>query len=122
MRLAQDHTAALQARRYARRWSHENHLPELAVADIELVVAELVGNAVRHASPPYDFEISRVNGMVRGEVHDGATATPTPNTHPDHRGGFGLNIVTSLTTRWGSDPMPDGKQVWFEIDDTCPDR
>src|SRR5213596_2873853 len=69
MRLAQDHTAALQARRHARRWSNENHLPETAVADIELVVAELVNNAVMHAPPPYAFEIFHVNGTVRGEVH-----------------------------------------------------
>ena len=115
MRLAQDHTAALQARRCARRWSHEHHLPEL-------VVDELVGNAVRHASPPYDFEISRANGTIRGEVHDGSTTTPTRRTHPDHRGGFGLNIVTSRTSRWGSAATPDGKQVWFEIDQTCPDK
>ena len=122
MRLAQDHTAALQARRYARRWSNDHHLPELAVADIELVVDELVGNAVRHASPPYDFEISRANGTVRGEVHDGSTTTPTPNSHPDHRGGFGLTIVARCTSRWGSTATSHGKQIWFEIDDTCPDR
>jgi len=116
MRLAQDHTAALQARRYVRRWSNDHHLPELAVADIELVVDELVGNAVRHASPPYDFEISRANGTVRGEVHDGSTTTPTRNAHPDHRGGFGLTIVASRTSRWGSAATPDGKLVWFEMD------
>jgi two-component sensor histidine kinase len=115
MRLAQN-TAALQARRYARRWSNEHVLAEAAVADIELVASELVSNAVRHALPPYDFELSRVNGVVRGEVHDGSTTTPTMNDHPDHRGGFGLNIVTSRTSRWGTAVTPDGKQVWFEID------
>lgn len=116
MRLAQDHTAALQARRYARRWSHDHHLPDSAVADIELVVDELVTNAVMHAAPPYVLEIFRVNGTVRGEVRDGSTTTPTRNAHPDQRGGFGLTIVTSRTSRWGSAAMPDGKQVWFEID------
>ncbi|MEO5839456.1 MAG: ATP-binding protein [Acidimicrobiales bacterium] len=79
------------------------------------MVSELVGNAVRHATPPFDFELSRVNGMVRGEVHDGSTGAPTTNNHPDDRGGHGLNIVTSCTTRWGTAVRPDGKQVWFEI-------
>jgi two-component sensor histidine kinase len=115
MRLAQDHTAAQQARRYARRWSNEHHVVESAVADIELVASELVSNALKHASPPYDFELSRVNGAVRGEVCDGSTAIPTKNNDPDYRGGFGLNIVTSRTSRWGTLSSPDGKQVWFEI-------
>ena len=56
--------------------------------------------------------------MVRGEVHDGSTAPPATNTNPDYRGGFGLNIVTSRTSRWGTAVTPDGKQVWFEIDHT----
>jgi anti-sigma regulatory factor (Ser/Thr protein kinase) len=116
MRLAQDYTAAWQARRYVRRWSNNHHLPQTAVADIELVVDELVNNAVTHGSPPYDLEIFHVNGKVRGEVHDGSTTTPTTNTHPDYRGGFGLHIVTSRTSRWGTAITPDGKQVWFEID------
>jgi two-component sensor histidine kinase len=91
-------------------------VPEPAVADIELVVDELVGNAVRHASPPYDFELSRVNDTVRGEVHDTSTVVPSTNNTPDHRGGFGLNIVNNRTSRWGTAVTPDGKQVWFEID------
>jgi two-component sensor histidine kinase len=116
MRLRQDHTAARQARRYARQWSSEQHLPEIAIADIELVVDELVNNAVIHAVPPYDFEIYRVKGSIRGEVCDHSTVAPAPNSQPDHHGGFGLNIVAARTSRWGSAPIPDGKKIWFEID------
>jgi two-component sensor histidine kinase len=116
MRLTQDHTAALQARRYARRWSSEHHLAEESVADLELVVDELVGNAVRHALPPYDLELSRrIDGTIRGEICDGSVAAPVPNPAPDYRGGFGLRIVDARTSRWGSATQLEGKQVWFEI-------
>src|SRR5688572_4985409 len=85
MRLVQDHTAAAQARRYTRQWSSDHGLPERAVDDLELVVDELVTNAVRYASPPYDIDLRCVNGVVRGEVHDGSLDQPSQNTKPDYR-------------------------------------
>jgi anti-sigma regulatory factor (Ser/Thr protein kinase) len=116
MRLAQDSTAASEARQYARRWSDDHRLPESFVADLELVVDELVTNAVRYAAAPYDIEILGPDGMVRGEIQDCSDARPVKNTHPDDRGGYGLHIVTSCTSRWGTQSTTDGKQVWFEID------
>ncbi|MEO8696815.1 MAG: ATP-binding protein [Acidimicrobiales bacterium] len=116
MRLAQDRSAAQQARRHARQCMRDLALNEFVVADIELVVGELVNNAVLHATPPYDFDLFCANGTVRGEVHDCSTARPAVNAGPDHRGGFGLNIVAARTSRWGSKLTAAGKQVWFEID------
>lgn len=105
----------MEARRFARSWSIRQELSPRLVDDIELVVAELVSNAVRHASPPYEIDLTERDGVIRGEVCDGSQSTPVPNPRPDHFGGFGLGIVTACTTRWGTSATSSGKQVWFEI-------
>ena len=115
MRLAADEQAAAQARRFARTWSTGQELSPQLIDDIELVVAELVSNAIRHAQPPYEVELSESDGMIRGEVHDGSRAAPTPNAQPDQHGGFGLGIVAACTARWGIDVVDTGKHVWFEV-------
>jgi hypothetical protein len=117
MRLAHK-TAISQAWRYARRWSSGQGVGDAVIDDIELVVCELVTNALRHGTPPDDVDLFRINGTIRGEVGDASTTTPRSNSKPDERGGYGLNIVTSLATRWGSDPTTVGEHVWFEIDHT----
>ncbi|MEO8693941.1 MAG: ATP-binding protein [Acidimicrobiales bacterium] len=115
MRLAADGHAAAQARRFARNWSTDQALSSQLIDDIELVVAELVSNAIRHAQPPYDVELFEADGMIRGEVHDGSRAMPLPNAQPDQHGGFGLGIVAACTTRWGINVVDAGKHVWFEV-------
>ena len=30
-------------------------------------------------------------------------------------GGFGLDLVTELSSAWGVEPMEGGKSVWFEV-------
>jgi anti-sigma regulatory factor (Ser/Thr protein kinase) len=115
VRLAADEHAAVQARRFARTWSTSQALSPRLVDDIELVVAELVSNAIRHASPPFEVELSEADGVIRGEVYDGSQVAPTRNAHPDHLGGFGLGIVSACTTRWGTAFVPEGKRVWFEV-------
>jgi anti-sigma regulatory factor (Ser/Thr protein kinase) len=112
MRLAQDLDAATQARRFARRWSAAHALPAPIVDDVELVVAELVTNAVRHGEPPIELELSEpTEGTIRGEICDGSRIAPVPNAAPDFRGGFGLRIVDARTSRWGTTARSDGKYV-----------
>jgi len=119
MRLTQGTVAALEARRFARQFSVERGLPEPLAADLELVLTELVTNAVRHGEPPIDVELNLADSVIRGQVLDGSATPPAANPEPDHRGGFGLNIVAQCTSRWGSDALASGvhrKQVWFEIE------
>jgi anti-sigma regulatory factor (Ser/Thr protein kinase) len=116
MRLARDPHAAVQARRFARAWAAERALPEPVVEDIELVVSELVTNAIRHGEPPIELELSQPTaGTIRGEIRDGSDVAPAPKPAPDYRGGFGLRIVDARSSRWGTTARSDGKDVWFEI-------
>jgi len=85
---------------------------------VELLVSELVTNAVLHATsaPRLDVHVGRAR--IRVEVFDD-DATP-PHTRVPGIGGWGLQLVDRLATRWGSDPQPGGKVVWFEMDRAQP--
>jgi anti-sigma regulatory factor (Ser/Thr protein kinase) len=117
VRLAPNERAETQARRFARNWSADHALSSRTTDDMELVVAELVSNAIRHGKPPYDLELWQTGGAIRGEVWDGSCVVPTTNPSPDEHGGYGLGIVTACTSRWGTDVVPTGKHVWFEVKD-----
>ncbi|MDT0307732.1 SpoIIE family protein phosphatase [Streptomyces sp. DSM 44917] len=87
-----------------------------ALADrAELLVSELVTNAVRHARGPVGLR------MVHGptllvEVTDPDPAPPRERTAaPEDEGGRGLPLVARESRRWGSRRVPAGKTVWFEL-------
>ncbi|MZG18660.1 SpoIIE family protein phosphatase [Streptomyces sp. SID5914] len=80
----------------------------------ELVVSELVTNAIRYAGGPVRLRLIRANVLVC-EVID------TSNTQPRMRralttdeGGRGLFLVAQLTTRWGCRYGQHGKTIWAE--------
>ncbi|AZQ32579.1 PAS domain S-box protein [Streptomyces cyaneochromogenes] len=82
----------------------------------ELVVSELVTNAIRYGIHPIRLRL----------IHDAATliceVSDTSHTAPHLRraktfdeGGRGLLLVAQLTQRWGSRHTTDGKTIWAEI-------
>lgn len=91
------------------------------VDEAESVVAELVGNAVRHASPLSDGTV-RVRWQVRAgvvelDVTDGGGPTrpaPRPVTRYGSS-GRGLRIVRSLAHEWGVVGGPPGNTVWASV-------
>jgi two-component sensor histidine kinase len=90
--------------------------------DLELLVSELVANAVRYAGAgnrsPIDVRIRADRAFVRAEVRDrGAGFEPPrqPLPRDDHRGGFGLFLLAELSTRWGAERTAEGMRVWFEL-------
>ena len=115
MRLDDDEHAVGKAREFARGWVSLMNLPPAPAFDVELVVDELVSNAVRHGVPPYAVDLSCVDGVVLGEVIDASSLEPHLQDHPDEHGGFGLRIVDACTTRWGFQVASPGKRVWFEL-------
>jgi serine/threonine-protein kinase RsbW len=103
--------------------SHLNDvgLDREVVDEAELVVAELVGNAVRHASPLPDGAVRAHwqirDGVVEIEVTDGGGSTrPTPQRPPWHAvSGRGLRIVRSLAHEWGVVRTDPGHTVWASV-------
>jgi hypothetical protein len=91
-------------------------VPERTREIAELVVSELVGNAVEHGGGVNEFALSLRDDVVRVDVVDHNAELPVPYT-PDpvearHRG---LLIVAALSTRWGSVRVGSGKSVWAEL-------
>ena len=94
---------------------------EGVVDEAEIVVSELVSNAVRHARPLTDGNL-RVHwkvkaGVVEVEVTDGgsdSTPRPAPRTiwAPS---GRGLRIVRSLAHEWGVTEDRNGSTVWASL-------
>jgi anti-sigma regulatory factor (Ser/Thr protein kinase) len=97
-------SARLHARHVVGGW-----FPAVA-GDAELIVAELVGNAVMHGSVPAGAAVPvglRLSGRGRGvliEVRDASDAmpVPVPGLDPGADGGRGLVLVAALSDRWGA--------------------
>ncbi|CAN5625538.1 hypothetical protein BH24ACT14_BH24ACT14_20010 [soil metagenome] len=82
----------------------------------ELLVSELVTNAVLHSRSAVGVRISAGGSVVRVEVSDGSTMLPAPRGFSaDAATGRGLELVEVLSSRWGVEPRQDGKTVWFEL-------
>ena len=93
-------------------------VPAAVVDEAELVVSELLGNAVQHASALPDGTV-RVHWQVKGgvvelDVTDGGGRTD-PQAGPAHvyaTRGRGLRIVRSLAHEWGVLDEDRGRTVW----------
>jgi anti-sigma regulatory factor (Ser/Thr protein kinase) len=101
-------------------------LQELEVAPVvvdeaEIVISELMGNAIRHARPLTDGMV-RVRwkvkaGVVEVEVSDGGGPS-TPRPAPPalwSTSGRGLRIVRSLAHEWGVTEDKNGRTVWASL-------
>ncbi|WP_441247341.1 ATP-binding protein [Kitasatospora sp. McL0602] len=94
------------------------------LCDLELVLGELVANAVA-ASGPTDRVDVNLGLVARGllvEVADRSLKAPVPRqVQAGDEGGRGLLIVDALTKRWGWRSSPDGKVVWGLLPFASPD-
>ena len=78
----------------------------------ELVVSELVANAVMHGWGHVVLRLFGTEEGLRIEVEDANPAPPvTTDGHSGRVGGFGMRIVERLGD-WGWRPSADGKLVW----------
>jgi serine phosphatase RsbU (regulator of sigma subunit)/anti-sigma regulatory factor (Ser/Thr protein kinase) len=84
---------------------------------VELLVSELVTNAIRYANTPSKLVLRRGRHALYVEVSDEDTRVPRL-LHPtaDDEGGRGLQLVAELSTQWGARPTRTGKTVWFQLD------
>ena len=101
------------------RWELDELLP-----DAELLVSELVTNAVLHSRGDVSLTLAVADGLLEVGVTD-----PGPRLPPQRRlesrtagppwtaeGGRGLRLVDRLSVEWGVVTLSQGKQVWFRLD------
>ncbi|MFF8525106.1 ATP-binding SpoIIE family protein phosphatase [Streptomyces werraensis] len=80
----------------------------------ELVVSELVTNAIRYGEPPIGVRLIRDRTLIC-EVSDSSSTSPhLRRAHAFDEGGRGLLLVAQLTQRWGSRQADGGKTIWAE--------
>jgi anti-sigma regulatory factor (Ser/Thr protein kinase) len=102
----------------------DHGLPPEVIADAELVLAEMVGNAVRHARPLPDGTLCAAWEVAGGSVvvrvtDGGGTTRPTVQRQIDlveAERGRGLAIVAAVAGDWGAEPTARGLRTWARID------
>jgi anti-sigma regulatory factor (Ser/Thr protein kinase) len=88
----------------------------LAVSVAELLVSELVTNAILHAHTVIEVTVDQHDDLVRVSVADNSPRSLRKRHHSVDSGtGRGLWLVERLATRWGVEPTSSGKVVWFEL-------
>ncbi len=116
VRLTSRAESARTARRLSLALLRQWGIPQLNDT-VELLVSELVGNAVRHTGArTFGLKVTRRRGWIRVEVRDPSRALPCllPVRDVDI-GGRGLFLVDRLADRWGVDLQARGKTTWFEL-------
>lgn len=87
------------------------------VSSVELLVSEVVTNAVVHTASAPRIEVVASDASVRVTVHDDDPRLPRMRVPDLERpGGRGLHLLEEVASRWGAEPDARGKVVWFEID------
>ncbi|MEU9858423.1 SpoIIE family protein phosphatase [Streptomyces sp. NPDC047974] len=85
------------------------------VDTVELLVSELVTNALRYGEGEIRLRLLRDRTLVC-EVWDAGLVQPRRRRAKDtDEGGRGLQLVGLLSASWGSRRTPRGKTVWFEL-------
>ncbi|MEU6177522.1 SpoIIE family protein phosphatase [Streptomyces coeruleorubidus] len=80
----------------------------------ELVVSELVTNAIRYGEPPIQLRLIRDRTLIC-EVSDGSSTAPhLRRARTFDEGGRGLLLVAQVTQGWGTRHTGNGKTIWAE--------
>ncbi|ASQ99674.1 ATP-binding protein [Streptomyces sp. Mo3] len=90
---------------------------------MELLVAEIVTNALIHGRSAVDIRMRTYGDRLRVEVRDNEPHPPIPaaildtaeTSDDEAESGRGLLIVDAIASDWGSSPMGRGKTTWFEM-------
>ncbi|MDH6703704.1 serine phosphatase RsbU (regulator of sigma subunit)/anti-sigma regulatory factor (Ser/Thr protein kinase) [Kitasatospora sp. MAA19] len=112
--LTVDHREVRRARSLVREQLAGWHLE--ALSDItELLVSELVTNAVRVARDRVQLQLIRVDKLLVEVSDDNHNLPSLEPAEQLGETGRGLTLVTKLAERWGTARKAVGKVVWFEL-------
>ncbi|GLV72352.1 SpoIIE family protein phosphatase [Streptomyces hygroscopicus] len=82
----------------------------------ELILSELLTNAIRYATGPLQVRMLRADSLIC-EVSDGSSTSPhLRHAATTDEGGRGLFLVAQLAQRWGTRYTANGKIIWTEQD------
>ncbi|MFJ9810573.1 SpoIIE family protein phosphatase [Streptomyces sp. NPDC101158] len=113
MDLPSDPAAVSGARRFASDVLAAWGLEELSFTT-ELVVSELVTNAIRYGKSPVQLRLI-LQSTLTCEVSDASSTAPhLRRARIFDEGGRGLLLVAQLTERWGTRHGREGKVIWAE--------
>jgi serine/threonine-protein kinase RsbW len=114
--------AELTSVRVARHYVHERwtQLDDDTLGDVELIISELVANAVRHGRPDIVFRARLDPFAVDIAVFDQGEELPPSRpvaVSEKSNSGRGLTIVDRLAHAWGVEPHTTGpgKTVWASV-------
>lgn len=117
--LPSDLSAAAIARQFVQ--DNRDHIRPDLIEDAQVLVSEVVTNAVRHGRPEITLLVRVDNpsiGIAVADSGDNVPAKPQGPPPSSQPSGRGLMILDALATAWGVEPNTDllpGKVVWFEI-------
>ena len=81
----------------------------------ELLVSELVTNALRVAKGSVELQLMRVGKLLVEVSDDNHNLPQLQRADADDVQGRGLALVSHLSRRWGTSRKAVGKVVWFEL-------
>ncbi|GHI01965.1 protein phosphatase [Streptomyces cellostaticus] len=108
-----DPAAVAHARAEATRQVVDWGLGELTMTT-ELIVSELVTNAIRYAEPPIRLRLLRDTRLTCEVADASSTAPRLRHARSTDEGGRGLFLVAQLSHRWGARYTAEGKIIWAE--------
>jgi len=87
------------------------------IEEAQLLVSELVTNAVRYGAPPIELQVRCAgDDHLQVRVRDSERKAPRPRSPgPEAEGGRGLLLVDLVSDAWGHEEGVDGKAVWFTL-------
>ncbi|MFG2661638.1 ATP-binding protein [Streptomyces sp. NPDC048425] len=113
--LQRELTSASRARHLVTAQLGDWGLDEL-VDTAELLVSELVTNALRHTQGPLRLNLRLRHSRLLCEVEDTEPTGPVRNiVDPDAEGGRGTELLDLLADAWGTIRTATGKTIWCEL-------
>ncbi|MFJ5228402.1 SpoIIE family protein phosphatase [Kitasatospora sp. NPDC088391] len=101
--------ARAAATAHLRRWDLADLVP-----GTELILSELVTNAIRYGTGPIGVRLLRARTLIC-EVSDTSSTSPRVRlAAATDEGGRGLFLVGQVAQRWGTRYTADGKVIWAE--------
>ncbi|MFF9038347.1 SpoIIE family protein phosphatase [Streptomyces sp. NPDC014892] len=110
--------AVARARAYVTRQLAAWGLTELEFT-AELVVSELVTNAIRYGRPPVRLRLIHDRTLICEVSDSGGTTPHLRRARGYDEGGRGLLLVAQLAEHWGTRRARQGKTVWAELHDSA---